>query len=417
MKRNRLLFIPVIIICGLIAHTALARNFAKIDIISEIKGFNQSVISTQPEHFKSKMQLMSDGVFPFLRGTAHLMNKDMNMAPGLEFLRKAPTGLVAGDLHMHNFSIFKVNGKNPTYAIDDLDEAFSSAPLSYDVFRLAVSIVIGFEDRISRENLKPALEQLFAGYCARAADKNSYDWPNIPMAGFIKEFIADESDVKWGKFIKKKTTATKPNRFDMTKHEAIPDSEKNSVMQAMRGYLNQIASSNRIPLEDTEILDVAQRYNKGLSSIGLKRYFVLLRGSSDSIEDNRILEVKIMRTSSVGNNTVEKQSKDTLEAMARAHQARDQYLGTVKIGGKAFLVKQNFPWSETIENVAISDAKKVAQLAHMLGYITADFHSQSGRGPAMKIWLEKSGAGMIPWVFAYVDQIKADWKTLKSTRF
>jgi len=341
----------------------------------------------------------------------------MNLTEGLDFLRKAPVGLVAGDLHMHNFSILKVNGKNPTYAIDDLDEAFSSAPLSYDLFRLAVSIVIGFEGRISRENLKPVLEQLFAGYCARAADKKSYDWPEIPMAGFIKAFIADESDVKWGKFIKKNTTGQKPNRFNMPRYEVVPESEKKVVTQAMRGYLNQIASSNRIPLEDTEILDVAQRYNKGLSSIGLKRYFVLLRGSSDAINDNRILEVKIMRTSSVGKNTVEKQAKDTLEAMARAHQARDQYLGTAKIGGKAFLVKQIFPWSETIENTTISDAKQVARLAHMLGYITADFHSQSGRGPAMKVWLEKSGAGMIPWVFAYVDQIKADWKTLKNTNF
>ncbi len=417
MKRNRLLFIPIIIICGLIAQTGLARNFAKLDIISEIRSFNQSVISTQPQYFKNKMQLMSEGVFPFLRGTAHLMNKDMNLTPGLEFLRKAPVGLVAGDLHMHNFSILKVNGKAPTYAIDDLDEAFSNAPLSFDIFRLAVSLVIGFEDRVSREKLKVAIEQLFEGYCARAADKKIYDWPQTPINGFIKDFIADESDVKWKKFIKKKTIAGNPNLFDPEKHESVPENEKKAVKQAMREYLNQIASSNRIPIEDTEIIDIAQRFDKGLSSIGLKRYFVLLRGTSPSWEENRIIEVKVMRTSSVGKNTIEKQIKDTLEAMTRAHQARDPYLGTVKISGINFLVRQNFPWSETIENTLISEAKQIEKLAWMLGYITSDFHSQSRKETEMKTWLAKTSKGMIPWIFAYADQIKSDWKSFKKARF
>lgn len=418
MKRKSLLLLGLVVLAGFVGQTVMARNFADIDVIKEIKSFNKSVSETAPEYFRSKMQLMSEGIFPFLRGTAHLMNLDMMKTAGLEFLRKAPAGLVAGDLHMHNFSILKADGKIPTYAIDDLDEAFANAPLSFDVFRLSVSMVAGLEDRFSRDQLQPIIEQLYAGYIERAADNKSYDWPQFPVSGFIKEFIDDESDVKWSKFIKKKTLGQSPNAFDFSKHEEVPAGEKKIVVQAMRGYLNQIASSNRLPVEFTEIIDVAQRFDKGLSSIGLKRYFILLRGETAGWEDDRIIEVKLMRTSSVcATNSVGKQSKDTLEAMNRAHQGRDSYLGTTLIGGKTFLVRQNFPWSETIENTSITEQKHAARLAFLLGYITADFHVQSGKGPAMKAWLEKSGKGMVPWVFSYADQLKADWKIFRKTKF
>lgn len=400
----------------LLPQPIMARNFADLDVVSEIKKFNGSVISTQPDYFQEKIALMADGVFPFLRGTAHIMNLDMNKTPALEYLRKAPVGLVAGDLHMHNFSILKVDGKAPTYAIDDLDEAFANAPLSFDIFRLSVSLAVGFAEQIDRESLKPVLEQLYAGYCQRAADQYITDWPAIPMSDYIKEFIADESDVKWSKFIKKKTAATDSNSFDYSKHESVPLPEKKIVIEAMRGYLNQIASSNSLPIDHTEILDVAQRFDKGLSSIGLKRYFILLRGETPAWQDDRIIEAKLIRLSSVNDvDSIEKQAHNTLEGMARAHQARDPYLGSVSINGQLFLVRQNFPWKETIENTTITEQQQIAELAYMLGYITADFHAQSGQGTAMKAWLEESGSAMIPWVFTYADQLKADWQALRKS--
>lgn len=418
MKRKSLLLMGLVVMAGFVGQTAMGRNFADIDIIQEIEGFNKSVSDSAPEYFRSKMQLMTEDVFPFLRGTAHLMNQDMMKAAALEFLRKAPDGLVAGDLHMHNFSILKADGETPTYAIDDLDEAFANAPLSFDVFRLSVSLVEGLEGRLSPDQLKPVIEQLYAGYIERATDTKSYDWPQFPVSGFIKEFIDDESDVKWSKFIKKKTMGQTPNTFDYNKHEEVSANEKEIVVQSMRGYLNQIASSNHLPVEFTEILDIAQRFDKGLSSIGLKRYFVLLRGETNAWEDDRIIEVKFMRTSSLcDDNSADKQAKDTLEAMRRAHQGRDSYLGTTQISGKTFLVRQNFPWSETIENTSITEQGHAARLAFLLGFITADFHAQSNKGLAMKAWLEKSGKAMTPWVFSYADQLKADWKLFKKTQF
>ncbi|EKD84034.1 MAG: hypothetical protein ACD_39C00290G0001 [uncultured bacterium] len=402
---------------GLIWNATDARDFANIDVIKEIKQFNKSVIATQPAAFKHKTQYMSAGLFAFLRGTAHLMNADMQKSAGLSFLRKAPRGLVAGDLHIHNFSVFSPTGKSATYVIDDLDEAFADAPLSFDVFRLSTSLVIGFGDRLNEQQLKLALKELFTGYCVRAAHKKTYDWPQTPVSGFIKKFIAKESQTTQKQFIKKKTIGEADNRFDYSKHEPVPENEKKAVEKAMRSYLNKVASANRVPVSETEILDISQRFDKGLSSIGLKRYFVLLRGPGNSWKENHIIEVKIVRNSSVGASNTDKQMKDTLEALTRAHFSRDPYLGTVSIGGKAFLVRQNYPWSETIENTTISDPEKVAQLAGVLGFITADFHAQSGQGAAMKSWLEKSGKGMIPWVFAYARQLKTDWKVFKNANF
>lgn len=386
-----------------------ARDFADFDVVSEINNFNKSVAKASPKLFAEKMAAMSADLFSFFRGTAHIMNLDLKKADKLELLRSAPAGLVAGDLHMHNFSIVKSDVQPPLYAIDDLDEAYADAPLAFDIFRLSVSLLAGFSKQLSEKEQKQVLRQLYAGYCARAEDPKVYDWPKIPRAAFMKKFIAEETDVKWSKFIKKRTTQQTPNSFSAEKFSPVPEKEAKVAQTALQACLGGIP---RLPAGYADILDIAQRFDKGLSSIGLKRYFVLLQGGSKSWEDNLIIEVKEMRTSSVGTCNIAKQQHTTIEALRRAHQGYDPFLGTVQIAGKSYLMRQSYPWSQTIENSMISEKEKIFGLVYTLGFITADFHAPSGKGPKMKAWLEKSGESIIPLVFAYFEQLKADYKSL-----
>lgn len=414
MKR---LIITLLTIFALTTSPVSSRDFADFDVINEINKFNVTVIKSQPQYFKNKMQLMSEAIFPFLRGTAHLMNLDMRKANSLAFLRTSPVGLTAGDLHIHNFSVFIASGKPGIYLIDDLDEAFANAPLAFDIFRLSTSLVVGFSDKLNSKELTVALENLLTGYSSRASSNMVYDWSPAKLPDFLQSFVAKESLASHEKFIKKKTTAKTENTFDYSKHEPVSEIEKQIVHKAMRSYLDKMAATKGITKSETEILDIAQRFNKGLSSIGLKRYFILLRGNKADWTGNRILEVKIIRTSSVGNSNIAKQSRDTLEAMTRAYLNRDPYLGTVNINNKSFLVRQSFPFSATLENTDLSEPKQVASMAKVLGFITADFHAASGQGIAMQKWLQKHGKDLIIWVFKYVEQLKSDWNVLKSAKF
>ncbi|MDD3147632.1 MAG: DUF2252 family protein [Candidatus Riflebacteria bacterium] len=397
---------------GFLSQKAIARDFAAKDIMNEIMRFNKSVIETQPEYFNGKIHRMSGGTFEFMRGSAHLMNLDLQKSGELAFLRTSPVGLAAGDLHMHNFSVFAPPGETAGYVIDDLDEACADVPLSYDVFRLAVSIIIGFKEVLQRDELEQALQSLIQGYQDRAASDGA---PGVSQAlpKLVKDFITDEITTTQKKFIKKKTMALTANRFDYDKHLPVPENEKALVEKAMRDYLNKIVTKKEIPLTATEILDISQRYDKGLSSIGLKRYFVLIRGNGQDWRDNQILEAKVVRNSSLRANSNEEQHADTLEAMSRAHLSPDPFLGYLNVGSDTFLVRQNFPWSETMENTSLTDAKKINELARALGLITADFHSASGKGKEMKVWLEKHLEQFISWAFIYGKQLQADHEALQ----
>ncbi|MDD2998265.1 MAG: DUF2252 family protein [Candidatus Riflebacteria bacterium] len=389
-------------------NIAIARDFDQFDVISEINNFNKKVAENSQERFNEKLDAMSADLFSFMRGSAHLMNRDLQKASSLELLRTAPTGMVAGDLHMHNFSIAKSGNRQAIYAIDDLDEAYADAPLSFDIFRLSVSLLTAYEEELTQKEQENLVKKLCAGYSDRAADPETYEWPEMPKSEFIKNFIADESDVKWSKFIKKRTSQTSPNSFNYEKYSPVSEQETLLVKTALNSWFSTMPG---ISADQAKILDISQRFDKGLSSIGLKRYFVLLQGESKEWQDDCIVEVKQMRSSSIGSPTIILQQQATIEAMKRAHQGLDPFLGALVIGNDMFLARQNFPWSETIENSTTANQQHIMELAYTLGFVTADFHAREKKGIAMKLWIDKHIDTLIPIIFSYFKQLKADYKT------
>lgn len=404
-------FWPVALLLLFINGQAFAgRDFAELDIVTEIKSFNSSVMDTSPELFSDKVDAMSGDLFSFLRGTAHIMNKDLQKSEKLASLRSAPTGMVVGDLHMHNFSIIKASDQPPAYAIDDLDEACNMAPLSFDIFRLSISMIVGFDGlQATPEDQAKLVRQVLAGYRARAADAKIYDWPAVSYPAFVQEFIDDESDVKPGKFIKKRTTNVVPNRFDLEKFAPVSSEEAQQVKTALESYLGQNASMTAAA---GKVLDIACRTDKGLASIGLKRYFALLSGKNEVCDDDLIVEIKEMRPTSVAESDLEQQRAATIEALRRAHQDFDEFMGTITIASRPFLVRQLYPWSETIEYTSVSDMNDILKLAHTLGFICADFHAAAGQSQQMIAWLDKSEDTIVRLISEYSAQLRADYQSL-----
>ena len=74
------------------------------DLMQQIHAFNAEVASSVPQLYQNKLEAMAEDLFSFLRGTAHIMNNDLQTNPELALVKTSPVGMIAGDLHMHNFS-------------------------------------------------------------------------------------------------------------------------------------------------------------------------------------------------------------------------------------------------------------------------------------------------------------------------
>jgi len=377
------------------------------DLMQQIHAFNADVASSVPQLYQNKLEAMAEDLFSFLRGTAHIMNNDLQTNPELALIKTSPVGMIAGDLHMHNFSVLNADGKKPDYVIDDLDEAFDGAPLAFDIFRLGVSMLTGYSDKLTPAEQQTVLQKLFAGYLARAENDRVTDWPATPFPEFMQDFIDDSIDVKYKKFIGKRSTKSTPNTLNLDRFAPVENAEAASVSLSLSAYLGSLSGVQK---ESAAILDIAQRYDKGLASIGLKRYYALLQGPTADWQDDILLEFKVMRTSSVAPADIVTQRQTTIAAMKRAHHITDPFLGTMEHAGKAFLVKQVFAWDETLENSQALSLAQIGDLAEVLGYITADFHAASGKNSEMKAWLEKSANSLVPLIVDYHAKLQKDYQ-------
>ncbi|MFZ2958310.1 MAG: DUF2252 family protein [Candidatus Ozemobacteraceae bacterium] len=406
-----------VLFCGMVlfgTQIAFARDFAVKDVKAEIARFNASVAKENPAPYKTKLTAMKMDAFSFLRGTAHLMVADIRGTPSLAFLNAAPQGLIQGDQHVHNFSVLFFPGKSATYGLDDMDEAHTG-PLSWDLFRLCVSLRVGVHDAEDKDDRSFAVDQMIDGYlegCSRTGDP---DWPGCTMPKFLREFVVNSSKAgaegllkKWAKGI--------PGQFKRSGEVfPVPPQEFGSLRKALVEFFAAQARSRNIPKAEVGLLDVVIREGKGLSSIGLRRYFALLQGENIDGSRARIIEIKQMRPSCVGPATLETQGRDTLAGFAAAHRDRDVFLGTFVLNGKRFLVRELFPWAERFE-VRDLEKNETPKFAKALGAISADFHAQNGKGAAMKAWLEANREGFTKAVKEYAKQVREDWKTFSKNK-
>jgi len=407
-----MIFASLVLLC--FPQFSIARDFGVLDVEKEIRRYNADVIKQHPDLFKYKCEMMSEDAFSFFRGTAHLMYQDISATPELKsLLNGSPKGLINGDLHAHNFGVLFFRGKKGSYSPEDLDEAFSPAPLSFDLFRLGVSLNVAFHDKLEQEEIKKVVEAMIDGYQEGLEQTSNPDWPDCTLPKILRDFIDDSISSGNEKFFKKFTTRESPNKFRMDKKLLpVPENEKKPLLANLAAFLSGKVGGKNLPADFVKILDVATREDKGLSSIGLKRYFALLQGDSTEWMSSRILEIKQMRPSCVGASNLQTQARDTLKGLEMAHRERDVFLGTFVIGNLRFLVREIFPWSGRLECQEIKKEDS-AHFSKALGAILADFHSGSGKNREMAVWVKSNRGALSNWVHKYGKQVREDWKAFK----
>jgi uncharacterized protein (DUF2252 family) len=345
-----------------------AQLHMKKELVSRIKKANQH---RDPEFLAKKYQAMYDDKYRFFRGTAHLFFEDI---PSSSFLWKAPAVWICGDLHLENFGSYKGDNRIAYFNINDFDESVLASPL-LDVVRLIISL------RIAAVNLKIPVEtayQLSSLFVNTYFDKLKQGYiltlEKETTTGVIRKFLEEVKNRRRKTFIRERTILERGKisiRIDNLHASKIKKSEKLSVITAMENWSKKMKTPSFF-----NVKDVALRM-AGTSSLGLKRYVVLIEGKGEDY-GNYLLEIKETRPSclkkyvSIQQPEWNSEAERIIEIEKRVLANPPALLNSISIGDKNFVMNEKHPSADRINyKLFASNFRKLASILHDMACILA----------------------------------------------
>lgn len=134
------------------------------------------------------------------------------------------------------------------------------------------------------------------------------------------------------------------------------------------------------PLDFFKVLDVAEKAGSGTGSVGLRRFWVLIRGETDGWEDNHIVEFK-----QESDSVLERYSGVTVTSRMEGYRAAqgeqlaypyaNLFYGWAVVGGKSFLVRERSPIKDDVDIAELPlTATGFGAYGHACGRALALFH-------------------------------------------
>ena len=146
-----------------------------------------------------------------------------------------------------------------------------------------------------------------------------------------------------------------------------------------------VSSINHAPKKDEShfmIKDIAKRIKSGTGSLGSERFYVLIEGDTDALDDDVILDVKEQGKAPIYRHmSKEEQDEydqifpDDGERHALAFRALsehpDQYLGWFSKGDKSFSVKERSPFKADFPTEKLETKPQLYFMADLWGKVLA----------------------------------------------
>lgn len=343
---------------------------------------HQFRIHNRPEGAQAKFDKLTKSLFTFFRGTALLFYRDY---AGID--SELPVVLTIGDVHPENFGVMPNEDGAPFFGVNDFDEAYF-APFSYDVKRGAVGFyIVAWEQDFKKKTRRKVVRSFVKGYLeglkAFARD-NREKWHEYRIDNSPKMIRKLLEDAQRGRtdFLTEWIDLEK-ERF-VSSDEIVPHSKYISKFQKIvDAYLEKNPIEQEGKADDFfKVKDVAIKKDSGTASLGLDRYFVLIKGPTDDAADNIILEMKQSRRSALFGLVpeLEKADDDEAERILQSHKIHlvggDPYYGQVEIDDESFLVRERSPFKDDID-VDDLDKDELKEYAHICGATLAQTHARS----------------------------------------
>lgn len=328
---------------------------------------------------KAKFAKLCGSVYSFFRGTSLLFYRDMAGEDAW-----MPTVLTLGDVHPENFGVMPSSDNTPIFGVNDFDEAYY-APFTWDLKRGAVGFLIAAKEQgLKKKYRRKAARALVMGYLDGieefAKDNSELDVQvridNAPK--LIRKLLEDaqRNRERW----LRKYLGPKRENF-IASDDVVPlTSQIEEFQKLVTKYQKDNVSEPPARAGDFVVKDVAEKKDSGTASLGLPRYYVLLKGPAADGTDDLILEMKQARRSALAGLAPPSQYEEDGEAdrVVNAQAVHlvggDPFYGKVEIHGQSFLVRERSPYKDEIDLDDLSK-EEWCEYARICGRSLAQAHA------------------------------------------
>ncbi|MET1031851.1 DUF2252 domain-containing protein [Domibacillus tundrae] len=357
--------------------------------------FDSRITGLSHDKRKNKYRQMAENPFRFFRGSAYLFYYDVTKIPFSFHTPDDKPTWIQGDMHVENFGAFQNSEGDIVYDANDFDEGYMGSYV-YDLLRMTVSIALyceqyGFGD--AEERMRVFLEAYYKQLKKFVKGKEDpitlfYTEHNTkgPIRKVLKKLEKRDSTrllEQWT--VKEDSTRT----FDLSEElTPVTQKEQEKIEAVWHAYISSLDDADRKKSEFYEIKHIVRRHGSGTASIGLDRYYILIEGKQECIEqlDDLILEMKEVRApvpayfmpyneefwlkySHQGERVV-----TTQKAM---HHYDDPLLGYVTIDNRHFYVRERSPYKKRIKPEDIENEKEFDKVLDVFGGIAAKIHARA----------------------------------------
>jgi uncharacterized protein (DUF2252 family) len=368
-------------------------------IINTIKTYHSDLIESNPEAIKNKFEKMSHSPFNFYRGTAHLFYADMKQYPSEFINEKTGKVWIQGDLHIGNFGTYKDSKGDIVYDVNDYDECYL-APFIWDIWRAAASIIFvvrqqKLTDIPERDFVFEYARAFYEKICQFAKDASERDF-KIDLEhseGHVQKTLERAQSMSRLDLLNKRTEIYRGiRRFKFNEiQKPLKTEHRNKIVSAFyEQYIPSIPLSKLHDLDYYTIqsIDMVEVNGVGIGSAGQKMFTFLIRGESDSADDDIVIITKVARPSVVMpyvNTNPFPEGHIRNEAMRcilgqRAMQVNaDPLLGHFEYNENNFYACELSPYEENVNLDEIHSSKEFLSVLSQMGQATAKIHAISDR--------------------------------------
>lgn len=354
----------------------------RLHVRQTLREDHQFRIHNRPEGAQEKFDKLVDSAFSFFRGTALLYFRDYGGTDA-----HLPQVFTIGDVHPENFGVMPNEDGAPFFGVNDFDEAWV-APFSYDVKRGAVGFYIAAkENGLKKKHRRQVVRSFVQGYVraliefARDDQESTFQYRLDNSPDMIRALIEGSMQAR-AHFLE--------DLIDMEKEQFRPSDEIvphsrhiKKFQRVIDTYRQENDIGGREKSKDFfQVKDVAIKKGSGTASLGLDRYFVLLQGWGERVQDDVVLEMKQARRSAlyglVPPNDFENEEK--AEQVVTAHRVHlvggDPFYGRAIIDKESFLVRERSPFKDDIDVGDLSKGE-LKTYADICGRALAQTHARS----------------------------------------
>jgi hypothetical protein len=358
-----------------------------MDILTATKDFEKWVgghIPVVKSQFSDKHKQMAESPIQFLRGTFYRWTQ---LFPEIcPELRKAPSVLSVGDLHIASFGTWRDGFGRLIWGIDDFDEAYP-LPYANDLVRLAVSAVLDASEGEIKVGLGNVVDVVLDGY-------------RTCLSGGGKPFVLEEKH-KWLRNIALGCLDI-PADF-WKKMDALP-AARGEVPADARAAIARLLPAPKLHYR------VVRRI-AGVGSLGHPRYVAVFdwQGGQVALEAKAAIPSACLWARPAASSRIYYEL-----AIEQAIRCSDPF---VRLSGK-WLVRQLAPDSSLIEIETMTGQKDQDKLLHAMAWEAANVHLGTPRAAA-RITADlnsRSGKWLRTAVKDMADATIGDWKAWRKSQ-